>query len=332
MWSAGGIESAVNSVNTVMINFLEPQRLWWLSLVGLLLLWYLAMVIRAGKGTGLKSELQRYLPQRARWKQHLSVFFALFSVAILIVAYATPSEPTKIPRERATVVLAIDVSKSMECEDVSPTRIAAAKTEAKKFVRELPRGFNVSLVSFAGTATLLVPPTTDRDVLENAIENLELAPATAIGDAVYTSLKAGSLAPPDSNDPDKKAPTVVVLLSDGKTTLGRNSATAAEEAKKMNVPIYTIAYGTPNGTIPVEGGLQRVPVDYAELKRVSSISGGEAYRAESASELKTVYEGLSKELGYDLKAEPVAYKYAGYAWIFGLLALLGIGSLALRWP
>lgn len=322
----------MNLMNTVMISFLQPQRLWWLSLVALLLLWYLAMRIRAGKATGFKSELQRYLPQRARWKQHLSVFFALLSVSILIVAYAIPSEPTKIPRERATVVLAIDVSKSMECEDISPNRISAAKVEAKKFVKELPKGFNVSLVSFAGTATLLVPPTTDRDVLDNAIENLELAPATAIGDAIYTALKAGTLAPPDPNNPDKQAPTVIVLLSDGKTTLGRSSATAAEEAKKMNVPIYTIAYGTPDGTIPVDGGFQRVPVDYNELKKVSNISGGQAYSAESANELKNVYEGLSKELGYDLKPEPVAYKYAGYAWIFGFLALLGIGSLAVRWP
>ncbi len=237
-----------------------------------------------------------------------------------------------MPRERATVVVTIDVSLSMEAEDVEPNRLEAAKTAAAAFVNSLPPKFNVALVTFAGTATTLVPPSLDRGAVTAAIAALQPQPSTAIGEGIYTSLAALTQVPPDPDDPKAVVPARIVLLSDGKTQVGRPSDQAARAARDQKVPIYTIAYGTADGYIEVNGRREPVPVDRAELQRVSRISGGEAYTATSAGELKDVYRDIGTSVGTEKVDREVTSRYAGFGLAFAIFAALGMISLGARWP
>ena len=217
------------------------------------------------------------LPKQQSWKRHLAVSLAVLALAALTWRFARPKGEVEVPRERATIVLTIASPGSMIAEDVAPNRLAAAKAAAQDFLQMLPAGFNVALVRFAGTAAVVVPPTTDRGVVAAAIENLQVAPSTAIGEGIYSSLDAMAQAPPDPNDPDSTAPGAIVLLSDGYTNVGRPSDQAAQESKKRGIPIYTIAYGTANGYVENEGRREPVPVNTAELNQISRISGGKAF-------------------------------------------------------
>lgn len=316
-----------------MIEFLSPGRLWWLALVPLLVAAYALLMSRAARGRGHRDTLAGLLPPDRPWLRHLAVGLAVLSLVSLTVAFARPKQEILVPRERATVVVTVDVSLSMEAEDVQPNRLEAAKDAAEEFVGSLPTTFNVALVSFAGTASVVVPPTQDRGTVAAAIDSLTLQPSTAIGEGIYTSLSALAQVPPDPAHPDAPPPARVVLLSDGYTTIGRPAASAAEAAKAQDVPIYTIAYGTPYGTIEVEGGNREpVPVDYTELANVARISGGESYRAETAGQLKEVYRDIGSSVGKEAVAVDVSNRYAGMALVLAVLASLGVVSLAARWP
>ena len=249
-----------------------------------------------------------------------------------MIAWATPKDYGKQPRDRATVVVTIDVSWSMEAEDVKPNRLETAKQAAKKFISSLPERFNVALVTFAGTANVNVPPTVDRGVLTRAIDNLEMAPSTAIGEAIYTSLDALKQVPPDPDHPDETAPAAIVLLSDGASNLGRSSAAAAEQSKEMGVPIYTIAYGTQDGFVESNGERQRVAVDHHELYVIAERSGGKKFSAESADQLSEIYQAISSDVGYEKVPMEITDQYAGLAIIFAILAAVGVISLGARWP
>lgn len=314
-----------------LIEFLSPGRLWLLVLVPLLVGAYVLLAAREARGRS-RHQLQVALPLDRPWLRHLAVGLAVLSLVALTVAFARPKQEILVPRERATIVVAIDVSLSMEADDVVPDRLGAAKDAAGEFVLSLPPAYNVALVSFAGTATVLVPPTQDRGVVSAAIEGLELQPSTAIGEGIYTSLTSLNQVPPDPEHPDDPPPARIVLLSDGFTTIGRPAAVAAQQAADLDVPIYTIAYGTLHGSILIEGTRQPVPVDYSELANVARISDGESYRAESAGELKEVYRDIGSSIGKEPVAVDVSNRYVGVAVVFALLASLGIVSLAARWP
>lgn len=314
-----------------LIEFLSPGRLWLLALVPVLLGAYALLASREARGRG-RHQLQVALPLDRPWLRHVAVGLAVLSLVALTIAFARPKQDVMVPRERATIVVAIDVSLSMEADDVAPDRLGAAKEAATEFTRSLPPRYNVALVSFSGTATVLVPPTQDRGVVTSAIEGLELQPSTAIGEGIYTSLTTLDQVPPDPEDPGNPPPARIVLLSDGFTTLGRPAAMAAEAAAEMDVPIYTIAYGTLHGSILIDGTRQPVPVDYNELANVARISDGEAYRAESAGELRRVYRDIGSSIGKEPVAIDVSNRYVGVAVGFAVLAALGIVSLAARWP
>ncbi len=172
------------------------------------------------------------LPKQQAWKRHVAVGAAVLALAALNVAFAQPKGEVEVPRERATVVITLDVSRSMIAEDVAPNRLDAAKAAAQDFLTMLPVGFNVALVSFAGTPTVVVPPTTDRGVVSAAIDNLQVAPSTAIGEGIYSALDALAQAPPDPDHPDEPAPGAIVLLSDGYTNVGRPSELAAARGEE----------------------------------------------------------------------------------------------------
>ena len=321
-------------MTTLILEIMQSARLWALILIPAIagVYWYLARRIPQSRKPGSRSRIQLVIPKDAAWKRHGAVLLALLSLASLVIAWATPKDYGKQPRDRATVVVTIDVSWSMEAEDVKPNRLETAKQAAKKFISSLPERFNVALVTFAGTANVNVPPTVDRGVLTRAIDNLEMAPSTAIGEAIYTSLDALKQVPPDPDHPDETAPAAIVLPSDGASNLGRSSAAAAEQSKEMGVPIYTIAYGTQDGFVESNGERQRVAVDHHELYVIAERSGGKKFSAESADQLSEIYQAISSDVGYEKVPMEITDQYAGLAIIFAILAAVGVISLGARWP
>lgn len=313
------------------LEFLRPERLWGLAVIPLIGALYLVLAGKQVRST-LSSRLRLVIPKDAAWKRHGAVLLALMSLASLIIAWAMPTDFTNQPRDRASIIVTIDVSWSMEATDIEPSRLEAAKDSAQQFVQALPERFNVALVTFAGTANVVVPPTVDRGAVIRALEVLKLAPSTATGEGIYTSLEALKLVPPDPSDPDAVAPAAIVLLADGATNLGRSSAGAAEVAKEKGVPIYSIAYGTQNGYVESNGERQRVAVDHYELSEIARRSGGKKFSAESASELSEIYRAIRSDIGYEKVPAEVTDRYAGLAIIFAVLAALGVISLGARWP
>lgn len=319
---------------TPLISFFHPERLWLLGIVPVLLLVYWVLLRRKASRSRTHGidKLERVLPRQAAWKRHVAVLAAVLSLTSLVVAFAQPKDAVNVPRERATVVLAIDVSRSMDAVDVDPTRLIAAKEAGVGFIDLLPRGFNVSLVAFAGSASIIVPPSQDRGLVKRAIENLQLAPSTAIGEGIYSALDAMALVPPDPDNPDEPTPGAIVLLSDGYTNIGRSSQMAAREAKEAGYPVYTIAYGTLNGYVVSNGRREPVPVNPAELATVARESGGEAFTAGTRNELERVYANIARSVGYEQVDQEVTEFYAGIALAFAILASLAVLSLAARWP
>jgi Ca-activated chloride channel family protein len=318
-----------------LFGLLRPERLYWLLLIPVFLGLYFGILFfrrsRAKKKTRA-SALERILPRQQAWKRHLAVGAAVLSLAALVVAYAQPSGEVEVPRERATVVLTIDVSRSMLAVDVEPDRLTAAKVAAKQFLGLLPEGFNVSLVTFAGTTSIVVGPTLDRGAVAAAIDELDVAPSTAIGDGIYSALDALEQAPSDPDEPDKPAPGAIVLLSDGFTNIGRSSADAAKASKEKGYSIYSIAFGTPNGYVVNGRHEEPVPVDHAELEQVARLSGGKKFEASSLDELQEVYASIARSVGYVKVEEEVTEQYAGYALLLAVIASLAMVSLAARWP
>ncbi len=316
------------------LAFLAPSRLWFLLLIPALVALYLGLVRRRGRRTRAtgRTMFDLVIPRDRTWLRHVAVGLSIASLLTLTLAFAKPKDEVLVPRERATIVVTIDVSLSMQATDVEPSRLEAAKAAAADFVNSLPPKFNVSLVSFAGSANTLVPPTLDRGAVTAAIDALEPQQSTAIGEGIYTSLAALAQVPPDPDDPTAVAPARIVLLSDGKTQVGRPSDEAAQAAKAQQVPVYTIAYGTADGYIDIGGRRESVPVDRSELARVSRVSGGEAYTATSAGQLKEVYRDIGSSVGKEKVAQEVTSRYAGFGLFLAILAAAGMISLGARWP
>lgn len=246
----------------------------------------------------------------------------LVTVGLLVTAFARPQAEVRVPRERATIVVTIDVSISMRADDVEPTRLEAAQEAAKGFVETLPDQFNVALVSFAGTANILVPPTTDRSALIRAIDGLELAESTATGEAIFTSLDALKQVPPDPDHPNDPAPARIVLLSDGFRNIGRPVEEGIAAAQRADVPIYTIAFGTPFGMVEIQGQRTPVPVDEVTMRRIAEATGGQAYTAVSGEELKEVYSDIGSSVGYTTEEQEITSHLVGYALITALVTAL----------
>lgn len=311
-----------------MIRFLEP---WWLmAIVPVLVLAgvYILRQIRkrafAMRFTNVDL-LRTLAPRGIGPRRHLAAGAFLASLAVLAMGLARPSVDAKEPLERATVMVAIDVSLSMRSTDVTPTRIDAAKQAAKEFVRQLPPSFNVGLVAFAKSANVLVSPSKERAAIDQAIDALQLAEATATGEAVFTCLDAIRSVPADGAT--GPPPARVVLLSDGFRTFGRSIEDAAAAAAAANVPVSTIAFGTDTGTVEINGQLQRVPVDRPSLQKLAEQTKGHFYEASSLGELKRVYQDMGSSIGYRTKPREVTQWYVGTAMLFALAA----AGLSLLW-
>lgn len=311
-----------------MIRFLQP---WWLLAVLPVLAIAVAYVWRQTRRRAYavrfsNLELLRSLaPRGLGWRRHAAAGAFLLALLALATGMARPSIDTEKPLERATVILAIDVSLSMEADDVKPNRLVAAQEAANAFVQELPDTFNLGLVSFAKSANVLVSPTKDHESVLAAISGLRLAEATATGEAVFTSLQAIQTVPADGAE--GAPPARIVLLSDGYRTFGRSVEDAASAAAAANVPVSTIAFGTDSGVVEIGGQRQRVPVDRLSLARLAETTSGFFYEAATSGELKMVYEDMGSSIGHRTEPREITHWYAGVALLFALAA----GAMSLLW-
>lgn len=301
--------------------------LYLLIVLGLIGLYIVMMVARRRRVMRFANMelLEQVAPGRrpTRWR-HLPAVLLAASLVLLTTAMAGPTHDVRIPRNRAVVMLVIDVSESMVATDVAPSRIEAAKAAGKAFADELTPGINLGLIEFAGTATLLVPPTTDRALMKAAIDQLHAAERTATGEGIFTALQAiAAISAVMGGGDGKPPPARIVLESDGKETVPtdpdapRGAFTAARSAKEQGVAISTISFGTPYGTVQLGDQEVPVPVDDATLQQITEITGGEAFHAGSLDQLKDVYAALQQQIGYEtIRGD------ASAAWI-------GLGTLAL---
>jgi Ca-activated chloride channel family protein len=305
-----------------------------LALLGLALLPVLAVLYarhqrsrtRAARAFASPLLAASVTPTRPGWRRHAPMAVLAAAIALLLVAAAKPQTTVAVPVEHASILLMTDVSGSMQAQDVSPTRLIAVRRAATTFVDGVPKQVNVGVMAFNQTPAILQSPTTDRIAVKSALQRLKSSGGTATGNAVRAAVRiltAGSRKPP---------PSAIVLLSDGKSTSGVAPLTAAQEAGRRHIPIYTVALGTATGTItvPRKGGgteTRQVPPDPETLRQMSAASGGQAFQAADAQRLSQVYERLGSQLGRKNVPRQISSLFAA-----GALALLLAGaSLTLRW-
>lgn len=310
------------------MTFLSPERLWLLGLLPLLAAAYLLLQLRrrqyAVRFTNL-ALLSQVAPRRPGWRRHVSAVLFLIMISFMMFGFARPATAVKVPRDRATIVVAVDVSLSMMARDVSPSRLDAAKAAAKRFIGDLPRRFNVGVVAFAGNANLIAAPTADRDAAIASLDQLVLAKRTAIGEAVFTSLQA--VRSFDAQARQDPPPAHIVLLSDGDNTTGRSVQEAVDASRLAHVPVSTIAFGTPYGTVDIEGETTSVSVNKETLKSLAESTEGKAYEAADADQLREVYANIGSSLGFRTEHRDVAARYVGIALLFAFAA----GGVSLAW-
>lgn len=293
-----------------LTGFTDP--LWFLLLIGVAVLGggYLWLVRRRHVDTAKYTNpelLERIAPRRPGWQRHLPPALLLVGLILLTVALAGPTAEQKVPRNRATVMLTIDVSESMAATDVQPTRLAAAQQAARSFAEKLTPGVNLGLIAFSGSATVLVSPTTDRGQVTQAIDGLKLADGTATGDAIAAAIQAIQSFAKLISGTDGPPPARIVLMSDGKETspadydAERGAFTQAKAAKAASMPIAAISFGTAGGTITLDGQQQSVPVDDPSMQRIATLSGGDFHKAQNGTELGRIYDTLSEQIGYETK-------------------------------
>lgn len=267
------------------------------------------------------------------WRRHLPPAVLLVALAALLVGVARPKAQISVPRENATVMLAVDTSRSMAAEDVRPTRLAAERAAVREFLAEAPTKYRVGLVAFATDARVVAPPTHDRELVRQAVAQLRTGEGTALGDAIAKAVQVGRAAGSDPAQRRAPTPTAVLLLSDGRQDGGDVTPDrAAELARRGRVPVYTVALGTPDGVVevPVAGGYRarvRVPPDPNTLRRIALLTGGRFFAAPTGADLKAVYRDLASRLGREKEWREVTVAFAGG----GALLLLVGGGLAAAW-
>jgi Ca-activated chloride channel family protein len=314
------------------MSFAEPLFLLALLLVPLALVAYLGHERnrRAAAAAFAAPALQAsVVPSTPGWRRHVPLVAYALALAVLILALAKPQRTVAVPVERASIMLTIDFSGSMQSTDVAPTRLLAARAAANRFLADVPAAVRIGLVAFNQSARLIESPTTDRAAIRDAVVELQPSGGTATGEALALSL--GALA--QQKEPDGlRPPSAIILLSDGKSVRGRPPQEIAQRAKDLKIPIYTVTLGTPTGTIQVPRSngtvaTRPVPPDPVESREVAQISGGRAYTADTAQNLSDVYKTLGSRIGYRDEKREITAAFSG-----GALALLAGGALlSLLW-
>ena len=302
------------------------------------------------------------LGQRVGFRRHVPPLLLLGAFILMLLALARPATTISLPSQHETVILAIDTSGSMRADDVKPTRLAAAQAAARAFLKDVPSSTRVGVVSFAGSAALVQAPTRNRDQVLEAIDQLQLQNATAIGSGILASLKAifpdqdfdgkaqqlraalggaGSAAAggsrpigaqekpePKPVPPGSYKSAVVILLTDGQTTTGPDPVDAARLAAARGVRVFTVGVGTPDGQILTgEGWSIRVRLDEDALKVIADMTRAEYFFAGNALDLKKIYEGLNSKLVMEKKKTEITALFTAVAASFTLLA----AALSLMW-
>jgi len=313
------------------MNFLSPGRLA-LLLVVLALAGLYVWIQRRRRHAAVRytnlAVLAEVAPPNPGWRRHVPAAAVALALAALVVAIAEPVHQVRVPKEAATVMMVIDVSASMDATDVTPSRLEAATAAAKTFVADLPPQVRVGLVSFDRFARVIASPTVDHQAVLGGIDRLILGTGTATGEAIYTALDALAAA----NDTAGAAATsqggsAMVLLSDGVPTVGRPVLGAAQDAADRGVPISTIAFGTADGTVTVQGRLVSVPADPDTMASVAEITSGKFFKAVSAKELRSVYKDIGTRVGYETEQRDAS----GPVITLAVVALLVASGLALMW-
>jgi Ca-activated chloride channel family protein len=254
----------------------------------------------------------------------------LVALTLLLVGAARPKATLSVPRKEATVVLAVDVSRSMSATDVRPTRLAAARNAANAFLTKVPKEYSISVVGFGTRAFVAVPPTTDRVLAEDALASLAPSEGTAIGDAVALAVKLGKR---QRSSDGHVPPTSVLLISDGARDGGQTPPlVAARRARAGGIPVSTVLVGTPDGIVEnkLVGGYTeqiRVPPSPGTLQQIAKLSGGDFFRASTANALTNVYKKLSTRVGHKTQSREITDAFAAG----GVVLLLIGGGLSALW-
>lgn len=341
------------------MDFLWPGFLYLLGLIPVLIAAYVWMLRRRHRFAVRYSSLaliREALARQSQLKRHLPFALFLVATASLVLALTRPVAIVTVPTGQTTVILAIDVSRSMCSTDIAPNRLEAAKAAALSFVQRQGAATQIGIVAFAGFAELIQAPTTDQEILQDAVESLITGRRTAIGSGILRSLDAiaeidKNVAPSithDSPGPEPTpvpegayAPDIIVLLTDGVSNAGILPLDAAQQAADRGVRVYTIGFGTANNTSipscgqqlqsndPFFGGNQgfggggfRRGIDEATLKRVAEMTGGKYYSAESAGELQDVFESLPMSLITKHETQEISVAFAALGLLMASLAIL----------
>jgi Ca-activated chloride channel family protein len=254
---------------------------------------------------------------RAGWMRHVPALLALLALVALLIALARPQRTVAAEVQAATVVMVTDTSGSMLAKDINPDRLTAAKNAGHTLANKLPRDFRLGLISFGTRVSQLVEPTTDKARVNAAVDQLKFSGKTAMGDGLALGLDAARtpVTDPDTGLP-QRLPAAIVLLSDGANSAGRDPITVAERAKKLKVPVYTVALGTQSGYIEhtaKDGTVTResVPPDTETLQEIARETGGRYYQAADAKRLTDIYRGLGTRFSTKKEKQEVTAAFAG---------------------
>lgn len=306
------------------MSFESPLRLLGLLVPLLLASWYLGRYARNERRAVPFSSLRIATSPSggSGWRRHLPAVAAMLSMIALVAAFARPVLAVPVPVDEASIVVAVDVSLSMGAQDVSPSRIEAAKAAATDFVDLAPDSLRIGLVAFAGTALPVTTPTTDHDLVKEGISRFGLGQGTAVGEAIFSSIDSIIASAPRDG-----APAAIVVLSDGETTMGRSELDGAARAGEIDIPVYTIAFGTTAGSISFEGERVPVPVNEGALEQVATQTGGRFFRADSRSELSSVFADIESQIAFEVEDRPVGDWVAAT----GLILLALAVAASIRW-
>ena len=342
------------------MTLLWPEMLWALLVLPVLIAVYL-MLLRRKKRAALRyaslTAIRDALGAGQRIRRHVPPALFLVALTLMIFAIARPAAVVMLPSAHQTVILAMDVSGSMRATDVDPSRLGAAQIAARAFVNDLPSHTRIGIVSFAATASVVQPPTNNREDILAAIDRFQLQRGTAIGSGILVSLKilfpdvefdlrasnpraetprSASLDQTQKQAKDEFKPVppgsysaaVIILLSDGQTTTGPDPIESARMAADRGVSVYTVGIGTTAGElIGAEGWSMRVRLDEASLKTIANLTQGEYFYAGTASDLKKVYEALNSKLVLEKRETEITALFAAAAAAIAILAAF----LSLLW-
>ncbi|HEX4805390.1 MAG TPA: VWA domain-containing protein [Conexibacter sp.] len=314
------------------MTFAAPLVLLALLALPLLGAWYVAQQ-RARRAAAAAFAAPRMrpsvAPRRPRWRRHLPMLAFASALALLVLAAARPQRTVAVPVEHAAIMLATDVSGSMQATDVQPNRLVAAKRAARAFLDRVPARVNVGVMAFNEHPSVLQSPTLDRAGARDAIDRMTVSGGTATGDAIAAALTALQNVPGVNG---RRPPGAIVLISDGSSDFGVDPVAAAQGAARLRIPVYTVALGTDRGTIQVRGSngttrTVRVPPDPRSLAAIAHASGGQTFTAATTGGLSAVYERLGSQLGRRDERRQVTSAFAAG----GLLLLLAGAGMSLRW-